>query len=114
MDTIQFTYGNFRYLVFEIEGQYYLLDRRPSHFIGYLFPPLNWFFYQKVYPIKEEDYLRIKQRNNQFKHIVIPVSLGAGLSVFIGAWSRTVNLSFKTDFSEITNIILLSLALLLS
>lgn len=114
METIQFTYANFRYLMFERGGQYYLLDRSPRHFIGYLFPPLNWFFYQKVYPITEEDYLRIKQRNNQFKHIVIPVSLGAGLSVFIGAWSRTVNLSFKTDFSEITNIILLSLALLLS
>lgn len=114
MDTIQFTYANFRYLLFQVDGQYYLFDRRPSHFIGYLFLPLNWFFYQKVYPITEEDYLRIKQRNDKFKHIVIPASLGAGLSVFIGAWSRTVNLSFKTNFSEITNVILLSLALLLS
>lgn len=114
METIQFTYANFRYLVFKIDQQYYLFDRRPSHFIGYFFLPLNWFFYQKVYPITEEDYLRIKQRNDKFKHIVIPASLGAGLSVFIGAWSRAVNLSFKTDFSEMTNIILLSLVLLLS
>lgn len=41
MEKIRFTYGNFRYLVFEFNHQYYLLDRRPCHLIGYLFPPIN-------------------------------------------------------------------------
>lgn len=62
MEKIRFTYGNFRYLVFEFNHQYYLLDRRPCHLIGYLFPPINWLFFQHVYPITSDDYCKIKEK----------------------------------------------------
>ena len=62
MEKIRFTYGNFRYLVFELNHQYYLLDRRPCHLIGYLFPPINWLFFQHVYPITLDEYCKIKEK----------------------------------------------------
>lgn len=62
MEKIRFTYGNFRYLVFELNHQYYLLDRRPCHLVGYLFPPINWLFFQHVYPITSDDYCKIKKK----------------------------------------------------
>ncbi len=114
METIQFIYGNFRYLIFQTDGQYYMLDRRPNHLVGYLVMPLNCIFYQKVYPITESDYLSIKQRNDKFKHIVVPASLGSGLAVFIGSWSRMVNLSFVNHFSKEITVLLLVIILILS
>lgn len=116
MQSFHFTYANFRYLVFQIDGQYYLLDRRPNHLIGYLFMPLNWFFYQRIYPITNEDYHKIKQKNDRLKHLVLPSTLGAGLSVFVGNWLRIHHVSkyFETDFSLKLNIILALMGIFLS
>ena len=118
METIQFTYGNFRYLVFEMEGRYYLLDRSPRYFIGYLFSPINWIFYQKVYPISQEGYSKIQQKNNRARNLVMPASFGAGLGVFIYNWFRLkkidISSHFETTFSFEINLILLLLSLILA
>ncbi|EHJ52270.1 DUF443 family protein [Streptococcus macacae] len=118
MDTIQFTYGNFRYLVFEREGQYYLLDRSPSYFIAYLFSPISWLFYQKIYLITQEGYSKIQQKNDRAKKFVLPASFGAGLGVFVYNWFRfkkiDISIYFKTTFSFEINLILLLLSLILS
>lgn len=118
MKTIQFTYGNFRYLVFEMEGRYYLLDRSPRYFIGYLFSPINWLFYQKVYPISQEGYSKIQQKNDRARNLVIPASFGAGLGVFIYNWFRLkkidISSHFETTFSFEINLILLLLSLILA
>ena len=118
METIQFTYGNFRYLVFEMEGRYYLLDRSPRYFIGYLFSPINWLFYQKVYPLSQEGYSKIQQKNDIARNLVIPASFGAGLGVFIYNWFRLkkidISSHFETTFSFEINLILLLLSLILA
>ena len=116
METIQFTYANFRYLMFESEGQYYLLDRRPRYIICYLFLPLNWFFYQKIYSITTDDYLKIQQKLNKKAKFAFPVSIGSGLAVCVGSLSRITNFSqyFETNFSIAINGILLLIAVLLA
>lgn len=83
MEKIRFTYGNFRFLVFEFNHQYYLLDRRPCHLIGYLFPPINLLFFQHVYPITSDEYCKIKEKNGRATKLTVSASLGAGLSVFL-------------------------------
>lgn len=70
MEKIRFTYGNFRYLVFELNHQYYLLDRRPCHLIGYLFPPINWLFFQHVYPITSDEYCKIKEKMDVLQNLL--------------------------------------------
>lgn len=116
METFHFTYANFRYLVFQVNDQYYLLDRRPRSLIGYFFLPLNWFFHQKVYSISVDDYLKIQQKLNKRAKFAFPISIGSGLAVFIGSWSRIENISqyFETDFSIATNGILLFFAVTLA
>ncbi|OLF48412.1 hypothetical protein BU202_01990 [Streptococcus cuniculi] len=116
MDGFHFSYANFRYLVFQLDGQYYLLDRQPNHLIAYLFMPLTWFFYQRVYPLTNEDYLNIRQKNDVMKQFVIPSALGVGASVFVGNWLRIHHVSkyFETDFSVMFKIILLLLAMAIS
>ncbi|EMB77449.1 hypothetical protein SMU44_08589 [Streptococcus mutans 11VS1] len=118
MDTIQFTYVNFRYLMFERGGQYYLLDRSPRHFIGYLFSPINWFFYQAVYPITQEEYFKFKQKNDHAKKFALSTSFGAGLGVFVYNWFRLkkidISVYFTTPFPFKINLILLLLGLILA
>ena len=62
METIQFTYGNFRYLVFEMEGRYYLLDRSPRYFIGYLFSPIIGFFIKKFIQLVKKGIPRFSKK----------------------------------------------------
>lgn len=103
--------GYFRFLVFKIDDQYYLFDMRPNHFIGHLFFPLNWLFYHEVYPITLEDYSKIKERYVKLSKFTIPTSLVGGAVVFINGYTRLHDINllqyFKTDFSLITNIVLL-------
>lgn len=84
---------------------------RPNHFIGHLFFPLNWLFYHEVYPIKLEDYSKIKERYVKLSKFTIPTSLVGGAVVFVNGYTRLHDIDllqyFKTDFSLITNIVLL-------
>ncbi|HHF7010880.1 TPA: DUF443 family protein [Streptococcus mutans] len=116
METIQFTYANFRYLMFERGGQYYLLDRRPRYMIGYLFLPLNWFFHQKVYAITADDYFKIQEKLNKKAKFSFPVSIGSGLGVFVASLSRVTNFdkNFETDFSIEINSMLALVGILLA
>lgn len=118
MKTIQFTYGNFRYLVFEMDGEFYLLDRRPRYIIGYLFSPINWFFYQEVYPLSREGFSKIQQKNDRARKFSMSVSFGAGLGVLIYNWFRLKKIDISIYFKIITsfeiNLILLLLGLMLA
>ena len=118
METIQFTYGNFRYLTFELDGQYYLLDRSPQHCIGYLYPPLNWFFHQKVYLITQEEFFKLRQKNLRAANISIPASFSAGLGVLIYNWFRLKNIDisiyFNTKFSFGINLLFLLVSVILA
>lgn len=110
--------GNLRYVLFEVEGQSYLLDRRPSHFIGYLSLPLNWLFYQKVYAITSEERSRLETKHSRASKFVIPTSLVGGLAVFFNAWTRVHNVDilgrFNMEFSRTTKLILLALGFILA
>ena len=118
MEKIRFTYGNFRYLVFEFNHQYYLLDRRPCHLIGYLFPPINWFFFQHVYPITSDEYCKIKEKNGHAIKLTVSASLGAGLSVFLYNWLRVNKIDitkyFETNLSSFTTVALFLMTFLLT
>ena len=110
--------GNLRYVLFEVEGQSYLLDRRPSHFIGYLSLPLNWLFYQKVYAITNEERSRLETKHSKASKFVIPTSLVGGAVVFFNAWTRVHNVDifgrFNMDLSKTTKLILLALGFILA
>ncbi len=110
--------GNLRYVLFEVEGQSYLLDRRPSHFIGYLSLPLNWLFYQKVYAITNEERSRLEIKHSRASKFVIPTSLVGGLAVFFNAWTRVHNVDifgrFNMELSKTTKLILLALGFILA
>lgn len=110
--------GNLRYVLFEVEGQSYLLDRRPSHFIGYLSLPLNWLFYQKVYAITSEERSRLEAKHSKASKFVIPTSLVGGLAVFFNAWTRMHSIDifeyFYVNFPRVTSCSLVVFGLFLS
>lgn len=119
MKFIQLQYqGNFRYLSFVVNDKYYLIDRHPSNIIGHLFFPLNWALYHKVYPITTEEYLILKEKHARASKFVIPTSLVGGATVFFNAWIRVNKIDifkhFNTDFSMITNCILLAIGLVVA
>lgn len=111
MDNIQLIYGNFRYLIFVKDDQYYLLDRIPSRFIGYFLPPVNWVLYQKVYPITLSQYAKIKDKNDRAPKLAFLIPIAIGLSVYVANKFRLENNDmmkyFQTDFSVVANVITL-------
>lgn len=94
------------------------MDRRPSHFIGYLSLPLNWLFYQKVYAITNEERSRLETKHSKASKFVIPTSLVGGSVVFFNAWTRVHIVDifgrFNMDLSKTTKLILLALGFILA
>ncbi|AUW96347.1 DUF443 family protein [Streptococcus pluranimalium] len=92
METIQFySKGNMRYVLFQVDEQHYLLDRRPRHLLVYFFIPSSWFFYQNVFPITDEEYSKMNFKHSKASKFTIPTSLIVGLVVFFNSWSRLKN-----------------------
>ena len=110
--------GNLRYLLFHYQGRQYLLDRSPKHFLGYFCLPLNWYFYQKVYAISDEELVKIEEKNSKASKFILPTSLAAGLAVFVNAWARMNHIdlfaNFYVNFSIVTSLLLVVIGLLLS
>ena len=110
--------GNLRYLLFHYQGRQYLLDRSPKHFLGYFCLPLNWYFYQKVYAISDEELVKIEEKNSKASKFILPTSLAAGLAVFVNAWARMNHIDLFVNFyvklSIVTSLVLVVIGLLLS
>ena len=110
--------GNLRYLLFHYQGRQYLLDRSPKHFFGYFCLPLNWYFYQKVYAISDEELVKIEEKNAKESKFILPTSLAAGLAVFVNAWAHTNHIDLFANFyvnsSIVTSLVLVVIGLLLS
>ena len=110
--------GNLRYLLFHYQGRQYLLDRSPKHFFGYFCLPLNWYFYQKVYAISDEELVKIEEKNSKASKFILPTSLAAGLAVFVNAWARMNHIdlfaNFYVNLSIVTSLVLVVIGLLLS
>ena len=110
--------GNLRYLLFHYQGRQYLLDRSPKHFLGYFCLPLNWYFYQKVYAISDEELVKIEEKNSKASKFILPTSLAAGLAVFVNAWASMNHIdlfaNFYVNFSIVTSLVLVVIGLLLS
>ena len=110
--------GNLRYLLFHYQGKQYLLDRSPKHFLGYFCLPLNWYFYQKVYAISDEELFKIEEKNSKASKFILPTSLAAGLAVFVNAWARMNHIdlfaNFYVNLSIVTSLVLVVIGLLLS
>lgn len=110
--------GNLRYLLFHYQGRQYLLDRSPKHFFGYFCLPLNWYFYQKVYAISDEELVKIEEKNAKESKFILPTSLAAGLAVFVNAWAHMNHIdlfaNFYVNFSIVTSLVLVVIGLLLS
>ena len=110
--------GNLRYLLFHYQGRQYLLDRSPKHFLGYFCLPLNWYFYQKVYAISDEELVKIEEKNSKASKFILPTSLAAGLAVFVNAWARMNHIdlfaNFYVNLSIVTSLVLVVIGLLLS
>ena len=110
--------GNLRYLLFHYQGRQYLLDRSPKHFLGYFCLPLNWYFYQKVYAISDEEFVKIEEKNSKASKFILPTSLAAGLAVFVNAWASMNHIdlfaNFYVNLSIVTSLVLVVIGLLLS
>ena len=110
--------GNLRYLLFHYQGRQYLLDRSPKHFLGYFCLPLNWYFYQKVYAISDEELVKIEEKNAKASKFILPTSLAAGLAVFVNAWAHMNHIdlfaNFYVNFSIVTSLVSVVIGLLLS
>lgn len=110
--------GNLRYLLFHYQGRQYLLDRSPKHFLGYFCLPLNWYFYQKVYAISDEELVKIEEKNSKASKFILPTSLAAGLAVFVNAWARMNHIdlfaNFYVNLSIVTSLVSVVIGLLLS
>lgn len=110
--------GNLRYLLFHYQGKQYLLDRSPKHFLGYFCLPLNWYFYQKVYAISDEELFKIEEKNSKASNFILPTSLAAGLAVFVNAWAHMNHIdlfaNFYVNFSIVTSLLLVVIGLLFS
>lgn len=110
--------GNLRYLLFHYQGKQYLLDRSPKNFLGHFCLPLNWYFYQKVYAISDEELFKIEEKNSKVSKFILPTSLAAGLAVFVNAWARMNHIdlfaNFYVNFSIATSLLLVVMGLLLS
>ena len=110
--------GNLRYLLFHYQGRQYLLDRSPKHFLGYFCLPLNWYFYQKVYAISDEELVKIEEKNAKASKFILPTSLAAGLAVFVNAWAHMNHIdlfaNFYVNFSIVTSLLLVVIGLLFS
>ena len=110
--------GNLRYLLFHYQGRQYLLDRSPKHFLGYFCLPLNWYIYQKVYAISDEELVKIEEKNSKASKFILPTSLAAGLAVFVNAWARMNHIdlfaNFYVNLSIVTSLVLVVIGLLLS
>lgn len=110
--------GNLRYLLFHYQGRQYLLDRSPKHFLGYFCLPLNWYFYQKVYAISDEELVKIEEKNSKASKFILPTSLAAGLAVFVNAWASMNHIdlfaNFYVNLSIVTSLVLVVIGLLLS
>ena len=109
--------GNLRYLLFHYQGRQYLLDRSPKHFFGYFCLPLNWYFYQKVYAISDEELVKIEEKNAKESKFILPTSLAAGLAVFVNAWAHMNHIdlfaNFYVNFSIVTSLVLVVIGLFL-
>lgn len=55
---------NWRYLIYEIKNDYYLVDTYDHGWVVMLFPFLGWFLYHKAYLITEDDFLKINKKIN--------------------------------------------------
>ena len=110
--------GNLRYLFFHYQGRQYLLDRSPKHFLGYFCLPLNWYFYQKVYAISDEELVKIEEKNAKESKFILPTSLAAGLAVFVNAWAHMNHIdlfaNFYVNFPIVISLFLVVIGLLLS
>lgn len=119
MNVIRLFYkGNIRYMLFIVDGQYYLFDRMPGSIIAYLLFPLNWMLYHKVYPITAEEYMKIQSKYSKASKFVLPASLVGGVAVFLNAWIRVNKIDifqhFDTNFSMQTNYIWLVIGLIVA
>ena len=80
--------------------------------------PLNWYFYQKVYAISDEELVKIEEKNAKESKFILPTSLAAGLAVFVNAWAHMNHIdlfaNFYVNFSIVTSLVLVVIGLLLS
>jgi hypothetical protein len=80
--------------------------------------PLNWYFYQKVYVISDEELFKIEEKNSKASKFILPTSLAAVLVVFVNAWARMNHIdlfaNFYVNFSIETSLLLVVIGLLLS
>lgn len=71
--------SNYRYIIYEITGKYYLVDFYDKWWITILFPFLGWFLYHKAYLLSKEEYLKFEFKK---KKKVAPLAIG-GISLIV-------------------------------
>lgn len=102
---------NVRYVVFEVDGHHYLLDRKPAHLVCYLFLPLNFLCYQKAFLISREEFLQLKKTKMSQKKSVISPSLIGGFAALTTVYTRINHINlfqyFETQLSLPVNVGLL-------
>lgn len=52
--------SNYRYIIYEIKNDYYLVDLYDYWWLTILFSFSGWFLYHKAYLLSEEEYLKFE------------------------------------------------------
>ncbi len=105
---------NYRYYLFEQGGEFYLLDRKPTNFWGYIYPPLQWIMSKNVYVLTEEEGKVLQQHNLKIpRGVVISSVLTGGVGIALARVISRLNIAEKTflkmNFSELFIGLLISL-----
>lgn len=72
---------NYRYIIYEIKDDYYLVDLYDHWWLTILFPFLGWFLYHKAYPLTKEEFKDYCVTN---KKKISPLSVG-GISLIVAS-----------------------------
>lgn len=97
---------NSRYLAYQENNAYFLIDRKPVFLIGYLFYPLNWLAKRKVVEISEATYRTLtKQRPHSNRNSGLAIAAG-GLGVLLSRLRTSQGWAFPMGLNQTDKLLL--------
>lgn len=101
-------------MIFEKDGEYFILDRYPSTVFALCFFPLNWFFTKPVYSITKEEFDNLLAEKNRRKSIAMSTVFLGGLGYFLSQYLKPYDRYLTTSFSFGKHLMIYFLIFLLS
>lgn len=91
--------GNYRYLLYEKEQKYFLVDTQDHFLLTLLFPICTWFLYHKVYELSEEAFTHFQVHKQKKADGVGSIVIASMALPFCRGIGKMVNgFSFHSSF----------------